>query len=730
MHHSFWKRVSATLAAVLLSNALLLNAAVAGQTLPVTEAGIFESAYDAQAVQDTLYVLMEDKLVSIVQGQEAPAPILYFSEYPEFNWYSALLFSDGVSLFALDTMAGIVYQVEGSTLNQTARIDLSDIAQAAEDGSPNGILQYPVIRNGYLYALYISFADYSSKLCRFSLEGGKAAVVPTNGYSFQEMTAYRDGQLLGLDSNTRKIVAVDAATGKMTDEIGSPAGYSVGAVAYDAADDRVYSLCDAEVLRWEGKRPVTVGYLSADSASGALYAGIWNGQYTLVDNTGLYACHTALGEGGVRPLVIWSAVQGLLDSKLTAGFMRLYPQTPVVVRGAESDNPLERVSTVNITGDAGVDIFAVSSHDMDGGEVFRRGYAAGLDSAILKDDVLSMYPQIQEYLTRNGILFGFPAALWTRYWTVSPELLEEAQLGAIPELIDDYYDMMRLWYEEYGGDQPAVLFDGNQTVQGAWREAIYLLTSQYIYAYASGDQPLTFNTPVFRAALEKVAALAKWKGEDAARDNREEARKSIFQTNAIEPFFQYLNPEASGVRYIAPPAFAKAGQPTLDTTLVYFIVNPHSQNREAAIRFLEFFSQNMELALRYQLHPDDNELVERQDYPLLARGYAERIEGIKARMAALEDEENLFMLREELGREEDAFAQEKKNRWEYPAEGIAEYRGLAPYMDVEHSNLIWRMTDALGVETILMKYLEGHATLDQALSELDRKVAMMFLESQ
>lgn len=275
-------------------------------------------------------------------------------------------------------------------------------------------------------------------------------------------------------------------------------------------------------------------------------------------------------------------------------------------------------------------------------------------------------------------MFGFPAALWTRYWTVSPRPLEEAGLGAIPERLDDYYDMMRLWYGEYGGDHPAVLFDGNQAVQGAWREAIYLLTSQYIYAYASGDQPLTFNTPVFRAALEKVAALAKWKGEDAARDNREEARKSIFQTNAIEPFFKRLTPEASGVRDIAPTAFAKAGQPTLDTTLVYLIVNPHSQNREAAVRFLGFFSRNMEPALRYQLHPDDNELIERQNDPFLARGYAERIEGIKARMAASEDEENLFMLREKLAREEYAFAREKKNRWECPAEGIAGYRGLAP----------------------------------------------------
>ena len=54
-----------------------------------------------------------------------------------------------------------------------------------------------------------------------------------------------------------------------------------------------------------------------------------------------------------------------------------------------------KISTASIVGDTSIDIFAVSSQQVDGKEIFKRGYAARLDSMTLKDDVLSMYPQIQ-----------------------------------------------------------------------------------------------------------------------------------------------------------------------------------------------------------------------------------------------------------------------------------------------------------------------------------------------
>lgn len=730
MRNAFFRKLSAILIMVLLLSTALINADAIEEEQPVGRTNLFQSAYDAQVVQHALYVLLEDKLVSISQDQEESTTLIHFSEYPELNWYSALLVTDGTNLYVLDSVTEAVYKINNSALEQIVALDVSDLGQKFEDGTRSVLLQYPIIQDGFLYALCMDFSDYSNDLYRFSLENGESSQLCTNDYTFQELTAYRDGQLLGLDFNTRSLLVIDSATGKIVDEIGTLAGYSSGAIAYDSVNDDVYSLSDAEVIHWENKKPVTVDYLSVNNTSNALYAGIWDGQYTFVDSTGLYTCSTASKETKDKPLTILNVVQGLLDSKLISGFMRLYPQTPVVVRNAGEQDMLEKISTASITGDSSIDIFVVTSQDIDGKALVKRGYAAELDSTTLKDDVLSMYPQIQDYLTYDGKLFGFPAALWMRYWSVRPELFEAAELGAIPEYIDDYYDTMLLWYQDNYRNDPTVTFDGSRTVQEAWREAIYFLSSQYICTFATDAKPLSFNTPAFRSALEKLSLLSKWKSGNTAHVTDEKTEKSIFQTNDIGPFVESVNPEHLEKQYILPPAFAESTQPFLNTTLVYFILNPNSQKKDEVIKFFEFFSQNMEIILKYQLHPEDNELIQKQGYQAVEQAYMHSIASIQARIASLEDEEHLASLKDELEQEEAAFALEEKNRWEYSAETIAEYRRLAPYMCVEHGNLIWEINDSLDIDTTLMKYFEGHTTLDQAISELDRKVSMLFLESQ
>ncbi len=729
MKHASLQKLSAMLLAILLFNTALINSASSQEPLG-TKTATFPPAHDAQLVQDSLYILLEDKLVSLATDQTEWAAIFSFSEYPDLNWYSTLLFSDNASLYLLDSLTQAVYRLDGTKLEPLVTLDISKLAKTPDNGSQNVAFECPIIQDGFLYALCTEFTHDSKGLYRFSLESGEGSEISISGSMFQEIVSYRDGQLLGLDYNTRTLVAIDAATGKAVDVLGTTSGYSVGAIAYDSVNDTVYSLCDAEVVQWIGGKPVTIGYLPTGAASDAIYVGMWSNQYTFVDSTGIYACDTVAQAGRMRPLTIWSEVGGLLNSKLISGFMLLYPQTPVIVRGTAGENPQEKISTVNMTRDTSVDIFAVTSQRTDAKKIFSRGYAAGLNSAVLEADVLSMYPQIRDYFICDGSLFGFPAQLWPKYWTVCPELLEESQLGAVPKFLNEYYDMMLLWYEENHNLNPAFGFHANQTVREEWLEAIYSLSSQYVCAYASKDKPLSFNTPAFRVLLEKVASLSKWKGEKGSYGYGSDIIKSIFQTSSLDPFVQSLNPEDRKKEYILPPAFAKDGQPFLNATMVYFIVNPYSQNQEAAIRFLEFFSRNMELTLKYKLHPNYNEPVERKEYPSIVQAHEDNIAAIKSRMAAVEDEGILLSLKEELAQEEALLAQQRENRWEYSADVIAEYRRLAPYLSIEHDSFLWDLYDKLNIEAILMKYFEGQVTLDQALSELDRKVSLLFLESQ
>lgn len=91
MRNAFFRRLSAVLIAALLLSTALVNAVAAEGEKPVGKVGSLHSAYDAQVVQDALYVLLEDKLVSISRDQQALTTILNFSDYPELNWYSTLL---------------------------------------------------------------------------------------------------------------------------------------------------------------------------------------------------------------------------------------------------------------------------------------------------------------------------------------------------------------------------------------------------------------------------------------------------------------------------------------------------------------------------------------------------------------------------------------------------------------------------------------------------------------
>ncbi|MEG0638638.1 MAG: hypothetical protein RR824_01280 [Clostridia bacterium] len=730
MQRAILRKFTAILLAVSLMSSVLINAVAAQEEQAIEKTEIFASAYDAQLVGELWYVLLEDKLVSITDHQDEPTTIIEFSKDPELNCGSTLLFSQGTNLYAIDMITNTVYQVNGSALEQMVQLDVSDFPEKLYGQSGHLLVRYPVIQNEFLFMLCFDASDSTNKLYRFDLKSGKQVPLPINNYEFTELIAYRNGQLLGIDQSTQSLVAIDAVTGKAVDEIKIPSNY-IYAIAYDSVGDQLYSLLDAQVVRWENQQPVTIDYLAVDEASQPIYIGIWNGHYTYVDQAGISICNTALETANVTPLTIHvSDAVGLLNSRLTSGFMKRYPQYPVIIDNSDGLNTMEEISTAITTKDASVDIFLVSNRQVDSKTLLKHGYAARLDSTLLQNDVLSMHPQIQDYLLKDGNLYGFPADLWPQYWTVQPKLLEEAELGATPSLIEDYLDMMLLWYENNGSNPKRITFNENRTIQEEWCDAIDFLCSQYVYTFASNDEPLSFNTPVFRAALEKLALLAKWKDQEPLRDDSQDIPQSIFRSSSIAPFAQSVNPEYMGEQYILPPAFAQAAQPILDTTLVYFMVNPFSQNQEAAVRFLEFYSENMELWSKYQLHPNYNELVEKKGYDMLAQTCTNEISAIKDRIAALEDEAFLQSLKEELAQKEADFAQEEKNRWVYSAEEIAQCHKFAPFLRMEHGNLLWAISEDLNIQTILFKYLEGHVPLDQALAELDRKASMMFLERQ
>ncbi len=64
----------------------------------------------------------------------------------------------------------------------------------------------------------------------------------------------------------------------------------------------------------------------------------------------------------------------------------------------------------------------------------------------------------------------------------------------------------------------------------------------------------------------------------------------------------------------------------------------------------------------------------------------------------------------------------------YAAEEIAEYREVAQDIKLQNSWIVWEMSNELDIEGMFEKYFDGYASLQQTLSEIDKRLLLMLYE--
>ncbi len=717
---------------------------------PVHE-GFLSPAVSAQVVGDTLYAVSEGRIIAFAQPEQAPETVLDLSGgqgIESRDWEGLRLASDGAALYLINSVDGRMYAVEGGALRQIVQLDFSALGEPHEEGGRHVLLDYPVLMGASLYLLHTDLSSYERALWRFSLKSGKGEMIDTDQSYLTGIAPYRQERLLAADSAAGSLIVLEPATGATVSILGPMPGHDGGAAAYDEAGGQIYFISGAKLMRPDKRGAQALAVLPLEGAVSVKYAGMWQGLYTVLDDASLYAFSTSaapMPAPAGKALTILIEQGYFPDQDILRKYMIAHPDTSIETLGERDENVLERLITANLSRDGAVDIFVISSSWIDSKDLFKRGYAAALQSETLEEDVRSMYPQVQDYLSEEGALLAYPLYMYPLYWSYRPELLSETGLGPVPETFDEYIDMALSWYEQYGDSSPDYTFDGSKTAAQQQISIISRMITQYVLTHASQEGPLVFNTPVFHSALEKLSALSRWKEASPQTAVSEEAvyGRSIFDQDAMSPWGRQINPEHEGEACILPPVFVKGEQPVLGAALEYMIVNPHGPNREEALKFLEFFIDNRDLASKYMLHPAYNEPVETDRYQFAAENFAEDSAMYQRRIADTEElikrtaesqssaeyQQQLYALQDALALAEAKFAQEEKTRWVYTAPVIEEYRSLAPYISLEHRTLLYAMID-LDADRILSKYFEGSATIDQVLSELDRRVAMMYYEGQ
>lgn len=710
------------------------------------------SISSAAVMGGMLYTLEGGSLNVVRQPGQAPETVLSIGDDVTIDssfWEWLMLVSDGQHLYLLSPFDGNLYVLEGNALRNKVRLDVSNIGRASIDGLRYVLFSSPVMVNDELYLLSLNPDRMlgTKDIYRFSLADGRSEKiqVDTNGFTAYnalepcELLASGSHELLVYDLNSNALLQVDTERRQVVSAQFTLPEKENGMFVSDNHGN-LFFLSGMNVMRWDGQSLVAMDRVPFSGPLEAKAAVMWDVQYTVLSaSAGLYAYGEKSEDVTATVLTIWDGSGSFSRGEMLTRFMMEHPEIAVELVGNKEEDALEKLTMVNMTRDASIDLFLLPSYLIDSGEIYSRGFAAPIDSAFLADDVMRMYPQLRDFLMNGGTLYGYPAELWPNYWTVRQDLLAEAAIGTVPVTYEEYLDWMIQWYEENHDAKRDITFDGSRSIEEQRNSALDTLLVQYIRANASNDQPITFNTPEFRSSLEKIHSLSRWQDEFLVTAGETE---HIFAPKATSPFNRSLNPEDAGERCILPPAFpGKAA--VVSASLDYLIISPASGHKSEAMQFLAFYSQNMEQDVRYTLYEQENEPVEREGWQTEAaerraaiESYRNAIASEKQAITNMVDEEMIASSRElieaweaALAAEETALAQET-DRWVYSPDVIAEYKAIAPYISIKDGDLVWAITETIDAKSILMRYFMGTATLDQVLNELDQRVAMMFYEGQ
>lgn len=435
------------------------------------------------------------------------------------------------------------------------------------------------------------------------------------------------------------------------------------------------------------------------------------------------------------------------------------PNLDVKISQVEIDELFSLVTTENLSQNSDIDLFLLYDNSIGPQDIFQRGFAAPITSKELQANISQMYPKIGEYLSCDGQLMAYPESIMMNCFTCNTELLEKSGIGAVPTTFEEYLDCMIAWVEKYGADEPGFSLNACRDGQLVLDNAVWEIVCEYLKQNAFDDEPVSFQSPVFSHLMEKAKQLYQMMKElPKPTDEERWSSQYVFNCNATVPTFY----GDAANQYFPCLTIDKESGPRMAAGMTYFVVNPKTKNMDAVMEFLESYERQRAAVFTYLFYPDRTDYPDDlqtasviQDAENTIALYQGNIASAQNRIADLEKtiqenqaaglspeeypnlpmaidrEKQVIAELEDKIAEEEAIIQENiPYRYEVNEAGLIVWRNeLAPYLVFDRSTIGWVYSENVGILGILQKYFEGSISLDQALTQLDRKMEMLYYET-
>ena len=646
-----------------------------------------------------------------------------------------LLIDGEEGVLALETQSGAVGTIENGVFTQTLALDYAPMKTA------DGVMMiYGLCRAGdTLCVLALDAKTYTAGqefLVRFDLQTGEAQ---RDSLTYALSIAAYDGTVMALHQDVARMtrgetgMALDTLTADaaLDQTIIANTDYQTGAMA-QAPDGTVYMSGGGQLKRVEDgtlKNVCALGVSSGVNAS----ARIVGNTYVVLCAEGVLAAAMEESEAAVTLTI----VGGSMDDTAVR-FMQEHPDIALnfdarQITGSQGVREDMEAGT-------GVDIYIV--HELLGlRALIDKGYVAEITSEALTADAARMYPAIQDAILRDGKLYAYPQMFNLNCWTLNRTAWNEVY-GVdtpVPETFDAFFDCIEEWDEEYADAYPEYQF--TQIYYG-WQQLLSTVLEQYALMHAADGAALQFDSADFVSALERLSGMELETieiGETLTEETIAQLQAILMKPSMIEVMAtgsllaSNVNSDETVREAIAPMVFHEGETPAIRADLMAYVVNPASKNLDAAMTYLEYAAAHQGGDMKVMLFEDETQPARPADYDRWVEEGTQELDELRSRLAQEQEETEKADIQAEIDEIEARLADMEANEWLASPEGIAAYKRLAPYMTLGSAvSFLYGGGDQASatqeLSNLLNRFIEGQMTAQQLVKELDKKIAMIYLE--
>lgn len=708
------------------------------------------------SVENTLYMATYNEIYTYrigdadLKAYEYEMPQLPSGSY-EVN---SLPFADGDKVYAINLiveygedvsfngaqMVELSFKDDGTAVFGEARdVDWSKLVSQYEDG------EYPIIPEalvGMGGRVFIRYYD--------DIGNHKVGVLDMTSGQFREVEAletaftflpYKDGTLLAElydmeTDQTAKLAAYDPATdsvetlGEFAVEDYSP----LMGLAYDSAADAIYCVKAGEICPLD----LQAGEIGAGltdmplEAYGSAPACILEGGYYAYCSNGV----------AIRNLDPAQKAQGRMkindtfwNESITNAYYRFANANgdiSMVLSREYSESAALLENMMNR--DSSIDLYVINTSSAEFDALYNRGYLMDMDgSEKAKALAQRMYPSIRDRLSVDGKLVALPLSAYAWGLGINEKALNALgmKLEDVPGNWPEFLDFLSGLAGPMKNNEFVHLFYSGCSVTDARYDLLVAILEDYQRYLNHTDIGAGYNTELLRGLLNKLEQMdfealgctPDEEGETEFVDMMDDYSEDsvLLQTGTGCSIGNFYSEYVPVLLSVTPEA-----TPYMEMDVTVLIINPYTQNPEAALAFVDEVVDNLPSALLYSIDPNLSEPIRGELNETTLKEAQEELNALRAEYesAPAEDKQSL---EQDVRESEETLTYIEENLWDVSPKELEWYR--AHDDDIIVGDFNWLYSEEAGeAQELLDQYHDGQLGIDELLSGIDSKVQMMLLE--